>query len=316
MKDFFTLGSLIHAILTLGVTPSALLAQETAWDIQTTVGASFSWGSADEIVYKSAATDAKESLLIWDIPAALGPKISVSLQSPFLWFIASDLAFFLPLTTGLMTNSDWVGIPDTQISNEYSESQNFLTSFFTARIETGARMDFDWFSASLGAEASFLHLSWEGWNTKHIRTAISGYPPNSFTYGQAIDYRQTWFLPGLVGRIAYQNDWFNLDVSGTYYPGLAFQARDIHIYRELTFLDSGTGGSGWAFRMNAAYFFSTEWGVRAHWEISSFKTGHVDTIIASNGSQVESTAYALNPGGAGGALSQSSLTLGLVISLD
>ncbi len=287
-------------------------AQEEEWTSELTLGTAMVWGTAQEFVFKTDHKPDKLSLLIWDIPVSMGPKLDFRLQSPWLWYVVGNFLGALPLKTGLMIDKDWTdATPDTDEPDIYSESTNFLTSFWKAKVETGVSFEtFEFLKLDTFFNFQLLHTSWEGWNSVQ---RVKGNPTPVYLYGQTIDYRQTWFVPGIGGRLRGEGDFWLVKLGVSWNPWLFLQARDIHIvtFDPKTFLDTVYGGWGWNADAEAGWEFLESWWAVFQFDYSFWQAWYGDTLNSVNGASSESAAYSISKGTSGGDMSRFGLFLGV-----
>jgi len=229
--------------LCLSVSLVGLVAEPLA--LKAGVGTLFTIGSATEQVFKAKRSDANGndllSLLSYPTPPSIGAWVDLSLVLDPLFEIrlAADAAW--ALTTGKLTDDDWIDISSTNSPNVHSDSIALQTALVNGRLEfvfplrTG-----NWvFTPMIGV--ALRHGSWEGWDVAEVN-----YTTNPATkialYGQIYDFRQFAFIPHIGMEARWKLPGIQLYALTRFSPFVMIEARDIRFRNSKTYLGTPNGG--------------------------------------------------------------------------
>ena len=209
------------------------------------------YGQAEEIVYRSAASNDYLSELLWDLKPLLytGFAADFGPKNPFLhsgFFAAASVKFGLPLRTGFKENRDWFNETHNHFTN-FSRHEAFSRNAILLDISAGV----SWrLSNSLVlrtfAEFTFMHFSWSAENgfAQHPAPPWAHAPPwnenlpKTWIHGPVVLYRQNWFIlsPGISLK-ARPGNAFSIEGKINYSPLIYCRARDDHLLRDTIFFD-------------------------------------------------------------------------------
>ncbi|MEI6385255.1 MAG: omptin family outer membrane protease [Spirochaetota bacterium] len=301
LKAWFPVLALSLAI----AAPSAYAEDPAKPDFEATSGLGLRYGGASAFVYDRGR---KLSELDWDIKPLVSIDSSARLS---IGHFVSDFAVSmgLPLSSGLITDSDWQNAPlgDTTTKTNYSVSAAAIGHYFDVGLLFGYDFPIGG-KLSLAPEIGFRYcdIAWsaEGGWLQYADNGSNASPPyNSWTtgakspiYGLVSTYGQVYagFLLGLRAHWA-PSTVFSLEGQVDAAPILVAIAVDNHVFRNVTFSDIFLGGYLVEPLVTATYSPHPDWALKARlgWTLIG---GLVGDDIMTGSSGVDPALEGLNPG--------------------
>ena len=300
------------------------------------------YGLAHEFVYNQALSPNYEnSELVWALEPMFFSGAALSLDTSGGLFVTLDVRQGFAGKAGLMTDSDFLN--GDGVRTHFSQSDSDAERANIVDLKAGwdfyrrhalkigffgdvSYMDFKW-SARDGylqypttgspyTMSPFVHGSYTPWSPDETKTPI---------YGTGILYESTWlgFALGVRSRYQFQ-DGISVDASFAFTPLLRCSTEDNHVFRQLDFFSTLSGGfmieprvaveyvpfKGGVLRLEIGYRYS--WGMKG--DLTEVSTGVTNV---SNGfpyyAGPDSTGT--GTGDSGASLSILDASLGLSISL-
>lgn len=253
---------LVGSVL-LGIIPR--VADALPISISTTSGTML--GEVKEFVYDNGYT---VSELDWPLLPAfyVGAKIDIGAKSGFLSSV--ELQLGIPSNAGSMTDSDFLN--GDGVKTDFSQSDGDLQSSILLTAQAGWGLPFDipgggtaTFEPYLSFE--FLQIQWTAQNgylqyppeTSPPYTPWSPSTPQTPIYGTAIIYTQDYLIPamGIKGSFPLTGS-LKMTASFAFSPFLWCFDKDSHLFRQLDFYDTMSGGLFIEPRLSATYALSSK----------------------------------------------------------
>ncbi|MDR2786729.1 MAG: omptin family outer membrane protease [Treponema sp.] len=259
LKSFFVISFCLFCIL-----PAPLRAEEPeeklfSFSLETTLG--FFYGQSEEIVYK-AAEGTYLSELLWDMKPLLyyGAALSVRLKIPswpVSFYAVPSAKIGIAGRSGIIEDRDWLDTSDDYLTH-YSKHDSYIYDswFFDGDLGVSVRLrPGKTFNPALSVFGRFSYMEMK-WISRdgYVQYGQNNhsYPPfkpwdDSFTKiaisGPGIQYSQFWILisPGFAADFPILG-FFTLNCSFTATPLIWAAAEDLHLTRNLQFLDYPQGG--------------------------------------------------------------------------
>jgi outer membrane protease len=293
LKRFFVISFCFFCIF-----PGLLRAEEPekklfSFSVETTLG--FFYGQSEEIVYKNANA-VYLSELLWDMKPLLyyGAGLSVRLQIPswpVSFYTAASAKIGVAGRSGFIEDRDWMD-PDHDKLTHYSKHDSYTYDSWFFDGDLGVSIPLrpgKTFNPVLSVFGRFSYMEMK-WISRdgYIQYGENNhsFPPfeswdDSFekidTPGPGIKYSQFWMIvsPGFAADFPLSG-FFTLNCAFTITPAIWAAAEDLHLARDLQFLDYPRGGLALEPEIGVVFFPDSRCSLslKASWRYMTGAAGH------------------------------------------